>query len=133
MDNRINEIRARCEAATKGSWKRYDKADYAEIHNGNTWGKDLPPIALVGDVDDARFIINAREDIPYLLDELERVTAERDAAVADLQAFIEYPCVACIHLQDQPFCYENCQNHARENYRAWEWRGPRKEENDADD
>lgn len=46
------------------------------------------------------------------------------AAVADLQAFVKYPCGVCAHLQDQRFCYLNCQNHDRENHRAWQWRGP---------
>ena len=46
------------------------------------------------------------------------------AAVEDLQAFVEHPCSVCIHLQDQQFCYKNCQDHDRENHRAWQWRGP---------
>ena len=68
---------------------------------------------------------------------LELIAALREAkrrertAVEDLQAFVENPCAVCKHLQDQQYCYRNCQNHHRENYRAWQWRGLRKETDNA--
>lgn len=62
--------------------------------------------------------------IKSLTAELAASRRRERAAVADLQAFVEYPCGVCAHLQDQRFCYLNCQNHDRENHRAWQWRGP---------
>ena len=62
--------------------------------------------------------------IESLQSQLAESRRREKAAVADLQAFVEYPCGVCAHLQDQRFCYLNCQNHDRENHRAWQWRGP---------
>ena len=72
MPNLITEARELCENVTHGQWKRHDTANYAEIHNGDTWGKDLSPIALVGHTDDANFIARSRTLIPELCDALEK-------------------------------------------------------------
>jgi hypothetical protein len=71
--SRIDEIKARCEAATPGPWKKHDKADYSEIHNTDTWGKALAPIALVADSDDALFIAHAKQDMTDLLAEINQL------------------------------------------------------------
>ena len=55
-NDRIAEIRARCEAASKGADEVYD------------WR-----------IADADLIAHAREDIPYLLEQLERTEADCDA------------------------------------------------------
>ena len=75
MTDLITEARELCEGATSGQWKRHDTADYAEIHNGDTWGKNLNPIALVGHTDDANFIARSRTLIPELVDALEKAEA----------------------------------------------------------
>ena len=71
-DEIVRTARELCEKATPGPWRRHDTADYAEIHNGDTWGKDLSPIALVGHTDDANFIARSRTLIPELCDALEK-------------------------------------------------------------
>jgi len=68
--------------------------------------------------------IEQAERIEQLESQLAESRRREKAAVADLQAFVEHPCGVCIHLQDQQFCYKNCQDHDRENHRAWQWRGP---------
>ncbi len=72
MTDLITEARELCAVATPGQWKRHDTADYAEIHNGDTWGKALSPIALVGYTEDADFIARSRTLIPELCDALEK-------------------------------------------------------------
>jgi hypothetical protein len=76
MKDLITEARELCAVATPGQWKRHDTADYAEIHNGDTWGKALSPIALVGYTEDADFIARSRTIIPELCDALEKAQAE---------------------------------------------------------
>ena len=52
------------------------------------------------------------------------------AAVEDLSTYKD--CGFCIHLQDQQYCYKNCQRHVDvDNFRThpcWQWRGPQAEE-----
>jgi hypothetical protein len=69
---RVAEIAARAEAATPGPWKQikttvgwYDRGGYCGIADVVTWE---------GPQHDAAFIAHAREDVPALLAELERVT-----------------------------------------------------------
>jgi hypothetical protein len=80
---RLDAIRARCEAATPGEW--------VVIHKGNA----LSVIAKSGaftlnichyshkDGADAEFIAHARTDVPDLLAEIERLTAELAAMTAE--------------------------------------------------
>ena len=86
-DTRIDEIKARCDNATPGAWE-YGGIDFI-FHANNPiasirgWSY-LPSMvgaekAVVQMDNNAEFIAHARDDIPYLLSELERVTAERDA------------------------------------------------------
>lgn len=71
----IAEAREIDRMATPGPWRRHDTDSYAEIHNGDTWGKDLSPIALVGCADDANFIARSRTLLPALCDALEQAQA----------------------------------------------------------
>ncbi len=71
--NRIEEITARHEAATAGPWEVSPA--------GHIFSDPLKPIAFVGGNDnqadaDAAFIAHARQDIPFLLDEIERLNAQ---------------------------------------------------------
>ena len=71
--DRMAEIKARCKAATPGAWKHRETADYSEIYAASD------PLALVGSsTDDAEFIAHAREDIPYLLEQLEEAQRETE-------------------------------------------------------
>jgi cell division septum initiation protein DivIVA len=95
-DGRLAEIRAREQAATPGHWGTYYDG------NGNYVVESRPRITREGTVSDgvvaqlvgepgggetysnARFIAHAREDVPALLDELDRVRTERDELQAEL-------------------------------------------------
>lgn len=72
----IKEADELCEGATPGPWKRHDTSDYAEIHDSHTWGKSLPPLALVGHADNAAFIARSRSLVPALADALKSANAE---------------------------------------------------------
>ncbi len=67
---RIAKITERCKAATPGPWVWYEFAREIFTENG------VPVIAgtegngVAADNDDFEFIINAREDIPFLLAKL---------------------------------------------------------------
>ena len=76
MNDRITEIRQRCENATEGPWKN---GYYGSVST------------LLGNIlcraerhNDSIFIAYAREDIPFLLSEIDRLTKERDAAISEL-------------------------------------------------
>lgn len=96
-DKRLDEIKARCEAATNGPWKVFDliheedKPYLAERRIGTEWRHpqldgSLPVVTLgtckyephqrvsIHEVD-AEFIAKAREDIPFLVEEIERLRA----------------------------------------------------------
>ena len=83
MSDRLNEIRARAEAATPGPWRELDAAYGMIVHDT---GPDSAQIVVLADSrfggPDSTFIAHAREDIPYLLaevgyllDEIERLRA----------------------------------------------------------
>lgn len=137
--NRLEEIRARCEAATPGPWHwdvfkrqkavalesaRYKVMGFARfgpqsaqptfrvdgiMEKAQDLAKSIPGMEHHEGFDDfidhpdAAFIAHAREDIPWLLDEVARLTAERDAekrrvdaAEADLKSLSTYkPCQIC--------------------------------------
>jgi len=90
--DRIDEIRARCEAATPGEWRTPPTFSGICSQNGDILAinRIVNPRAA-----DMIFIAYAREDIPFLLDEL----AAKDA---DLQRYkqldadgrlVELPCL----------------------------------------
>jgi beta-galactosidase GanA len=86
MDEKeLQAIRARAEAATSGPWERvgYDNDPYLSC----TWriaGPTYYNLAVNANKADAEFIAAARQDIPRLLDEVERLRSvlerEREAA-----------------------------------------------------
>lgn len=92
--NRIDEIKARCEAATPGPWE----TEGAKLNRAVIGGK-VKLLNWVGDSlfyskDDFAFIAAAREDIPFLLSEVDKLTAERDALIAFIR--INSPCATCL-------------------------------------
>src|ERR1700743_2660751 len=93
---RLAEIRERVEKATPGPWEwtadRW-RGGYSGLSNDAGAEIVYPQTANDGDTgaawfeemaeDDAALIAHARADIPFLLAEIERLTAARDAAYAD--------------------------------------------------
>lgn len=73
-EERLAEIRGREKVATQGPWAVQDKGAIPLIY-----GPDGERVAKVIDhQEDAAFIAHAREDIPALLDEVERLRAENE-------------------------------------------------------
>lgn len=68
MMDRLSEIRARCETASKGPWK-IGKESPSGAQNVGTLNGILT--AQTTSKENAVFIAHAREDIPYLLAQLE--------------------------------------------------------------
>lgn len=104
---RIEEIRERESKATRGPWRVVDGRSFGVQSSDKN-------IASCFRRDNEVFIAHAREDIPFLLVEVERlndvvkathalidfasrevikVTAERDAAVRDIKALLACECV----------------------------------------
>jgi|GEM_PF-1537236 len=73
---KIDEIRARCEAATPGEWHALD--DWLVYTGDYIEGTGISNEQMVCTTKDgaAKFIAHARQDIPELLDEIDRLTAE---------------------------------------------------------
>lgn len=69
------------------------------------------------------------EEIAALQAENARLRERLEAAVGELSTYKE--CRLCIHVQDQQYCYKNCQRHVDvDNFRTypcWQWRGLTKE------
>lgn len=88
---RIDEIRTRVEAATSGPWCN----DGAEIYQGiefeyhAEWIGETCRTDGDGGTADACFMAHARDDVPWLLTEVNRLTAERDALQQRLDAVSE--------------------------------------------
>lgn len=112
-DKRIEEIKARCEAATPGPWDI--------ILNGHNIKVERTPANI-------DFIAHAREDIPWLLDQLAEAQRRADAAIKDMKYYIgrvlspkygNYACCICKHVDNDCGMLVGCNglNH-------WEWRGP---------
>lgn len=109
----LDEIRERCEAARPGPWRAVD--DNAEmpqeympfwvICDGESYDDDSDWFSElhVGDFETALFIAHARQDIPALLAEVERLRTELEAAV---QVFAELTiCAVCKH---DGYCEASC-------------------------
>ena len=90
MTDRIEKIRQRAEAATQGPWRAYGNT----VEQENTGchqvvGTELTGVGymayerLTTKNEDATFIAHAREDIPYLLAEVERLRAALTLACRD--------------------------------------------------
>lgn len=92
MDSqRLAEIEARCEAATEGPWEVAWKTDFIWQLDGD--GDRFGPIAEAhyaeGNHDNnAAFIAHARDDVPDLLAEVRRLTAENEAMRDILKPFM---------------------------------------------
>jgi len=109
---RIEEIKARCEAATPGPWDI--------ILNGHNIKVERTPANI-------DFIAHAREDIPWLLDQLAEAQRRADAAVADLDMACASGsvCEACKHFDPNVGDGFPCRESGKWcGGRIWQWRGP---------
>ncbi|MGG1444932.1 hypothetical protein ABE354_23355 [Brevibacillus laterosporus] len=78
----LEEIRERAKKATKGSWKWQECYDCSLLNSeGNeiitVVGDDMSYIKVLRD-EDAKFIAHAREDIPKLLETIDKLEAYRN-------------------------------------------------------
>lgn len=94
--NRIDEIRERERKATKGPWATDSIEDRVYLDEDHCIDCDCSSDSHVQDCDNATFIANAREDIPFLLEEVERLQQRLDAAETALEKLewqaLTYPC-----------------------------------------
>ena len=81
-DTRLNEIEARSNAATPGPWRadKSEQVQYRTVGAGfdgkecvQSWSGSDAHYANGSRMGDAEFIAHAREDVPYLLDEVYRL------------------------------------------------------------
>ena len=72
-DNELSEIKNRVEGATKGPWKAY--VEGRDMESGSSFIQtEENDIEMIGATQaDFDFIANARQDIPKLLEEIERL------------------------------------------------------------
>lgn len=74
MTARLAEIRARAEAATPGPWEHeYDERDAWRVFGNPAMLTTVLTPGIPPRYSDAAFIAHAREDIPFLLAEVERL------------------------------------------------------------
>ena len=78
--DRLEEIRIRYGEASDGPWECIETPDYVEIHVQGGKEAGFSPVALTDETYNANFISHAREDIPYLLSEVDRLTAALEKA-----------------------------------------------------
>lgn len=77
---KLDEIKARADKAATGRW------EYALTGELAAWDGDRAyPVIDFGKVspENAEFLMHARQDVPALLAEVERLRAELDAALRD--------------------------------------------------
>ena len=123
--DRLEEIRQRTEAATDGPWERFDTPEYAEIHVLGGKEAGFLPVALADEAYNADFVAHSREDIPYLLSEVDRLTAaltesqrRERAAVEDI--YLLESCDVCTHYDSQN---NECTRPLEPSGTCFEWRG----------
>jgi predicted DNA-binding protein (UPF0251 family) len=79
---RLAEIEKRCAAATEGPWSAYDEdPEYGRLYYYGDFGWYVKGPAGSPELDDneqgqadAAFIAHAREDVPFLLEQIRRLT-----------------------------------------------------------
>ncbi|MBF8238890.1 hypothetical protein I1A23_06635 [Bacillus subtilis] len=79
---KLEEIRQRADAATEGPW-RIGKQSPNGLNNIGTIGGLLT--AQTTDEDDAIYIAHARQDIPWLISEIDRLNSGIDSVLYDLR------------------------------------------------
>ena len=111
----LEEIRARCEAATSGPWQVDSYASETD-HRVKIYTTESGHRHIAKWVydDDAQFVARARQDIPALLDALEAALARAEA----LERALVGNCKVCVHFSklitsslNNP-CYICIQSHS---------------------
>lgn len=85
-NTRLNKIKHRLSEITPGKWKAFSKGRVIEVHTTST---SIPIISWLGFDDSSRylkehrknalFIAHAKEDIEYLISEIERLQEQVDS------------------------------------------------------
>ena len=94
MSKRLDEIRARCEAATPGPWYVEEHRDYSHLVAGKSDSDDAMWLAYFGLAyaqNEAAFCAHARADLPALLAVAEAAAAYRET-VDDFDALTQSRC-----------------------------------------
>ena len=73
-EQELNEIRKRCKKATEGPW--WDESGVIHCDCADPRGPHIAVMQSGNETRDASFITHAREDIPDLLAEIDRLRAE---------------------------------------------------------
>ena len=126
--SRLDEIKARADVATPGPWHAWDRGIGWEVHKGEECapGCGRSCDALNGEVRDtftradAEFIAAAREDEPWLVSEVERLTAERDALAAQV-ARVESLAEWFDSVQEEHLLQYDCQCEMKDCYECGPW------------
>ncbi|KZE57386.1 hypothetical protein SJY89_13710 [Bacillus velezensis] len=79
---KLEEIRQRADAATEGPW-RIGKQSPNGLNNIGTIGGLLT--AQTTDEDDAKYIAHSRQDVPWLISEIDRLNSGIDSVIYDLR------------------------------------------------
>ncbi|GLJ03540.1 hypothetical protein LNK20_11500 [Bacillus safensis] len=79
---RLEEIRQRADAATEGPWE-IGKQSPNGLNNIGTIGGLLT--AQTTNEDNAKYIAHARQDIPWLISEIDRLNSGIDSVIYDLR------------------------------------------------
>ena len=92
----FDAIRERVDATTEGPWTRWAGLDDRDNSVASDGREDAPTVAdVIPEKDDAVFIAHAREDVPALLAEVERLraltTVDKDMVERGSRTFYEYP------------------------------------------
>jgi len=85
---KIDEIRARCDAATPGPWSTTVAEVCVKLNYADILVCEMYEQSLEQQKNNARFIAHAREDIPALLDEIERLTVQGDFDYAEAMSLV---------------------------------------------
>ena len=80
--DKLDEIRQRTEAATPGPWAVKVKGNAVESHQVMSSGNGPVCSAISPKTKNAQFIAHSREDIPYLLSEVDRLEKGWQEALA---------------------------------------------------
>jgi len=88
MSSRFDEIRKREELASKGPWETGVFEDRVYLDEDHCIDCDCSSDSHVQDCDNAIFIANARDDIPFLLGEVERLQKQLNAAEMVIEGYL---------------------------------------------
>lgn len=124
---KIAALRALCVNRTRGKWYWDDEHGCAWLdtclENGSYILFTREEITKIcGNKADKDYIVAACNALPGLLDEIERLQAEKDAAMRDMRGFTD--CCTCKYSK-KSFTESPCSDCDSENASPikWEWRG----------